>query len=528
MSRHMHQRGAVSLFIVIFSTLLITVVTLSFIRLMVQDQQQASDSDLSQSAYDSAISGVEDAKRAILKQQTVCGASPTSSACVKLTAAMDSQKCTTLADMGIAGVTQTTTGGNSEVLIDSGSAMNQAYTCVKIALNTPDYLGTLQAGASNIIPLSTNSGTVQSIELSWFSYDDFSTVSPPASRAVSLESKATMPLYAAGGSTTNTWPKNRPSLVRAQLMQFNGASGFKLSDFDSGGNANTLFLYPTSAGTSTTSFTYDTRRDAASNSLQPVTCNPNLLTELYACKTTITLPSPSSNQKAYLRLSALYNSMHYTIKLKDAAGNYIDFYDVQPSVDSTGRANDLFRRVQSRIELTSSFPYPEAAVDVTGGLCKTFTVTDNADDYNPGACGSTAPDSGGTVIPPSGGAGGVADFVLCPNASCTSGGAGGGGGSSANIGWSARFQNTSNNASKDIDRCTWDFDDGGGRGDPNPIQTTACNYGDKIDHTFYPNTRTPPYTCEVYNVTLTVYLKSGEQKQKTMQTKMPWGNESPC
>jgi hypothetical protein len=61
------------------------------------------------------------------------------------------------------------------------------------------------------------------------------------------------------------------------------------------------------------------------------------------------------------------------------------FQGVQPLVDSTGRAGDLFRRVKARIEPTGGI-YPEAAIDVTNNFCKTFQVTDNIANYSTGTC----------------------------------------------------------------------------------------------------------------------------------------------
>ena len=50
MGKNARQSGAVSLFAVIFGAMLLTIVTIGFIKLMIMDQRQSSDNDLSQSA----------------------------------------------------------------------------------------------------------------------------------------------------------------------------------------------------------------------------------------------------------------------------------------------------------------------------------------------------------------------------------------------------------------------------------------------------------------------------------------------
>ena len=52
------ESGAASLFAVIFSAMLLTILAAGFVKLMLKDQQQAINNDLSQSAYDAALAGV--------------------------------------------------------------------------------------------------------------------------------------------------------------------------------------------------------------------------------------------------------------------------------------------------------------------------------------------------------------------------------------------------------------------------------------------------------------------------------------
>jgi Tfp pilus assembly protein PilX len=388
------QTGAVSIFVVVFFMLLVTVVTVSFLRLMVADQQQSSNNDLSGSALDSAQAGVEDAKRALLKYKTDCLSSP--GVCATSANTINSTECNSAlnsyfgnADVGGNGQTgeikvQTSQSGND-------TKLDQAYTCVTINLETPDYEGVATANQSQLVPLMSSS-TFDRVRVDWFSRDDVT------SNAVSLSpvNASGQPLYAQAN-----WPVNRPSLMRAQLIQF--ANTFTESSFDTtspdGANTNTatMFLYPTSQANipervmtsydqRKTSLTTNPQQKDALTSPTAISCKATLSSGGYACSATLVLPqaigaSSAADRKAFLRLTPFYNSTHFKVTLWNGpitAGSIVaNFKDVQPLVDSTGRANDLFRRVQSRVNLyDTTFPYPEAAIDLTGDFCKDFAVTD--------------------------------------------------------------------------------------------------------------------------------------------------------
>jgi hypothetical protein len=366
------QHGAVSLFVVVFAALLITVVAVGFVGIMVQNQQQASATDLSQSAYDSAQAGVEDAKRALLLYQTICNSGGDCSAAQAKIDSTTSPTCNasveTLDDIKAA------TSPNGEVKIQTGgtNALDQAYTCVKIKLDTPDYLGTLSANDFDLIPLSSVS-PFNTIQIQWFSSKD---ISADKNFAVDLQSDGTTPLLA-----QNSWPSNRPSILQAQLIQF-GSNGFNLNDLESANNSDTIFLYPSTAGANPLAFISDSYK-IPTGKPHSVQCSNSLISGGYACSINLTLPDPigGGNRTAFLRIGAIYNNTSFRVELLNSSAP-VKFNAVQPEIDSTGRANDLFRRVLARVRLTdANFPYPIAAIDIAGNLCKNFIVTDNENDY---------------------------------------------------------------------------------------------------------------------------------------------------
>lgn len=376
--RQTNQRGAVALFVVIFAALLMLIITLSFIQLMIKDQQQATASDLSQSAYDSAQAGVEDAKRLLLLDQACrSDTAPATVNCTAVTTAVSSGECNTVSRIfGDPNDTETL------VQQSEGDAdLQQAYTCVTINSTTTDYKGQIEVNQSGFVPLKGVTA-FDSVRISWFTRDDIT----DAAAGLDIgfpNTGATVTLPRPGSQ----WGANNPALLRAQLMQ-TGAS-FSLSDFDDSqagnrSNANTLFLYPSETGAASMSFALDARR-SASGAPQQAECISSFSLGEYACTVTLTLPEPIdgnvAERNALLRLSALYNGTRYKVELLQS-GNPVLFDRVQPEVDSTGRANDMFRRVKSRVEFKSDFTYPEAAIDIVGDLCKKFVITDQDSDYS--------------------------------------------------------------------------------------------------------------------------------------------------
>lgn len=374
MARKQLQSGAVSIFAVMFSALLLTVLTIGFIKLVVSDQQQASNNDLSQSAYDSALAGVEDAKRLI--KASIDGRPNAVMALANF-----SDDCRVIARGGVNGnhddaetMVQTKTG------VGGGSNYNQAYSCVKVNMLTDDYLYRSTEGSTQLVPIKAQQEFTK-VVIDWYDQED-----------VSQSESPTAPAASNGLTAKAKWGDRTPPLMRVQLIT--PGADFNLTSLDSSAASQTVIMRPSELVSgqpdNQVSLSPSVRARAVDegqfdNSTDNIACSKEFaFSASYSCRAVLDLDrtlTPEESANAFLRINTIYKGASVRVQLLAADGSVVKFDGVQPVVDSTGRAANLYRRVEARLKIGSDFPYPDGAVDVVNSLCKNFAVIDDSAIY---------------------------------------------------------------------------------------------------------------------------------------------------
>ena len=374
MSRHNGEQGVTAIFLVIFAAILLSVITISFAQMMVREQANSLDNVLSQAAYDSATAGVEDAKRTIIACRN-----GNNQACNAIDAkACDTNYVVTSTPRGQETLIQTSSGG--------GADLAQAYTCVKINMNRPDILRSVNVDQPIMIPLRAV-GQITGVSIEWQQKGDLG-----GTVDTSQLGQFASACHRSAANLCSTDPVtgwgSAPALLSAQFILPN--TPFKLVDLDANNLGQTLYLRPFNIGAATTSLTVQPQRYTPSaapiatgnpNLPTPAICNAGLGSSYtgggYACKIMIGgLNIPAGSAVSFLRLSAFYRGAAVKVTFYNGAST-VGADGVQADVDSTGRANDVYRRIDSRLEFgdDSTFPLPQNAVDLGGSLCKDFGIT---------------------------------------------------------------------------------------------------------------------------------------------------------
>lgn len=494
------KKGAASIYIVIFTTTLLGIIALSFVRIMLAESLRTTNYSLSQSAYNSALAGIEDAKIILLRNQSCVNKGSFISAggmsgCSGYTNLFGSSKAAakTAKDCSIVGKLLHPSADNSTETkiqtqdgVDTGT-VDQAYTCVKIAAYTEDFLAVLKDdNPTKIIPLRTEDQSehdaINRVQIQWFDDDNYQEVSnnsgilkdtftgfnkSGSNNDLIGKLSTNVGSYTAGDDKLANKFTTKPLVPPAlQVTMIQSAKSYTISDFyttdtakDGGAyrtNRGTLLLRPTTkdSGLGVTASNHSNilginalaySANKSYNTPIDVKCNPNAGWS-YACSADIFIPKPKRGGSRNMTSSFLVVNLPYNTPTTDIAvkmyhcedpskpvGAKIDtnklncrtiyFANVQPMVDSTGRANDLFRRVEARIELAdTNFPISNYALAMTdpentAGIEKDFFITRGC-NYS-----SSAPNADKTSVVVGGG--------VCPNfgkngSSATGGGKGNG------------------------------------------------------------------------------------------------------
>lgn len=388
LSKSSTKKGAASLYVVIFTTILFSVITLSFIRIILSESVQSSNDDLSQSAYDSALAGVEDAKIAVNKYYQ-CLSNPSLSGCNVYktgaggTISGDSIFGGNCEDFKLKNKILYAGSTDSEVKIQesnlSGNNTDQAYTCVIVNNIVPDYRSTLTSDTrTRVIPLGVGSqlNQVKKVEFRWYSEINgtvFNSYFQDASHSQNLPNKSQSPI---------------PPIISLTLLHT--GNDIKVGDYMTAETPDysTMILRPVSGGgVNSISATEISSAGLATTSQSPFYINCDY--GEFACTVNLESDStdifyPGFNTNAFLIVSLPYGETvtDFAVTMYDNNGNIVNFENVQISVDSTGRANQLLRRVETRLDPSDTFfPYPEYEVTLSGtgddSFLKNFWITNN-------------------------------------------------------------------------------------------------------------------------------------------------------
>ena len=412
------KKGAVSLYVVVFFAVIVGVITLGFVRIVISNSIAAVNADLYLSAYDSALAGVEDAKIALLKyhdclsQGEVAGsAASAEGSCPRIIYEMQNGINNKTCDV-VQRVLGRDQESEKEVVIQETQTkealgnsyeLSQAYTCVKITEENNDYKTTLsKADDVRIIPLRTdNLNNVQSIQISWFSQQN---------RRGNVATAQYM------GSNTLAVNNDRyaPPVITVDIYQtdnYNGAPNFSIGELsanndNSSGTDHAMLVFRPQNGSGTNYVNASSVLDHSDkHDNSPINVNCNIGSD-YACSATVEFPptfrgTGRAEATSFLRLTLPYQAPDTDVSISLCKNSNCtestNFVGVQASIDSTGRANDLYRRIESRIELVDLYyPYPEYTVYLNGSgnvLSKSFYVTNNclmSDNGNASGCQNSA------------------------------------------------------------------------------------------------------------------------------------------
>lgn len=535
-----NQEGIVSIMVVSVLIVLLSLVTIGFARLMNRETRQALDRQLGLQSYYAAESGINDAIRYLdgLKAsgQPITAIDKCSGDNGKLNQRLSSEPTTTSA--------------------------NAQYSCVLIDPEPSSLLYTIKAGQSKIF--SFDQERLSSLLVSWQNSNETKTNNyRPTNNTDFLTTSAW------GGKTGALRISIYPIMMKLGVKPFvdpvSNPNGLGPEDWvdDRGLTAKysrTFFFYPDRASNPNNLLvpvdyfenngaiisgqchdSYNTIQQAEFpgppnspiyNCNSILNCLPDAHTGGIGSSSLDRTPPPYDPPFGCAphgpifppggRYNAEYRAEHYVVKITSLyADTDVQIYSAQSDalvpvslrgaqaiVDSTGKGNDVLRRISARIALSpngsgvigTDLGVPEYGLRSAETICKrirqlttnTLTVDDSSGGTDSAACdaGTTStPTPAPAPPPPSGGNGNANYSGNCSVSNPCSG----------NSTFLITFRNNSTNSPSVVSGCQWIWGDG------TQTNNSACLAGQTISHRF-PTTPAP----KCYSITLRITFNNGQ------------------
>ena len=338
------QRGLVSILVTMVILLIISLIVIGFARLSQREQRQALDRQLSTQAFYAAETGVNDAVEALRTnpslEKTNCG-----------------------------GTLSATTGSN---VIDAEN--NVSYTCVLID-PTPTSLeyASIDTDQGTVIPVQPRSATLERLTIGWQDKaggTSFNGCPTPSGGEYVFPAAANWPSGCSAGVLRIDLVPNDASMTRAGLIS----------------RTLTVFLYPQNGSTGATSYGYNVSAPDQ-GAVIPVNCNTSATPR--SCNISITFSGNTGVNNYYLRARSIYRNSNMSLTGYTTGNVLAELVNAQAIVDSTGKANDVLRRISVRVPMTNiGANVPSFGLLTADSLCKRFsiapTVNPRAESGDPG------------------------------------------------------------------------------------------------------------------------------------------------
>lgn len=323
------QEGMVAIMTTMVLMIVITLIVLGFAQLSRRTQRESLDRQLTTQAFYAAESGVNDA-REIIKQ-----------------AAAEGREIAEKTDCMGSGPGAFYAGLDPTIDADK----NVKYTCLLVN-PSPKSLDFNSVGMTGeVVPFISASGdALSTITLEWQAKDSSTPTAGCPSSTVSVFAAAT------------SWNCGY-GILRFDLVPTNGSS-LDISTLQS--TTMTTFAVPSgSVGSNSISYTANTGN---TNNVMNVRCTDT------NCNLTIT---GLDKDNYHMRIMSLYRNVSLKIHATNVAGDTLELKGAQVVIDSTGKAQDVLRRIQVHVPVraTNQNELSDYAIKMNASLCKRYAIT---------------------------------------------------------------------------------------------------------------------------------------------------------